>query len=156
MAKISRRNFSKLYYNISDTPDMPYFWLCVIKQLKYSENQLKTAEKCEKSPNSPKYRAHGFPNRFIRSPVLINPIVEKRISMLSPIGKKLVWPYQALGGHLGFWPPGPPGSTFFRGNIIYFQEYTSKKSSTSKKFSLGGGALIPFLHAGLIELYSLK
>ena len=74
----------------------------MIKQLKYNENQLKTAEKCEKSPNSPKSRAHGFPNRFIRSPVLINPIVEKRISMLSPIEKKLVWPYQALGGHLGF------------------------------------------------------
>ena len=81
---------------------MLHFLFHAIKLLKYSENQLKTAEKCEKSPNSLKYRAHGFPISFIGSPVLINPMVEKRILMLPPIGKKLVWPYQALGGHLGF------------------------------------------------------
>ena len=100
---------------------------------------MKNRRKSEISPNSPKYRARGFQNSFVALPVPINPMLGKGILMLSPIGKKLVWPYQALGGHLGFWPPGPPGSTFFRGNIIYFQEYTSKKSSTSKKFSLGGG-----------------
>ena len=43
-----------------------------------------------------------------------------------------------LGCHLGFWALRPPRNNFFRGNLIYFQEYTSKKSSMPKKFSPGG------------------
>ena len=59
------------------------------KQFKYSENWLKTAEKCENPPNSPKYRGHGFQNSFSALPVPKNPMLEKRILNLSPIGKKL-------------------------------------------------------------------
>ena len=43
-------------------------------------------------------------NSFNALPVPQNPILEKRILNLSPIGKKLAGPYRVLGRHLGFWP----------------------------------------------------
>ena len=68
------------------------------KQLKYSEKDLKTAEKCENPPNLSKYRGHGFQNSFIALPVSKNPMLEKRILNR----KKVSVTIQALGGHLGF------------------------------------------------------
>ena len=69
-----------------------------------------------------KYRAHNFENGFSAFPVPQNPMLEKRILDLSPIGKKLGGPYRAPGGHLGFGPKmrvngvgkfGPAGFVFF-------------------------------------------
>ena len=94
----------------------------MLKQLKYGKNWSKTAEISEISPNSPKYRAHGFKNSFNALPVAQNPMLEKRILDLSPIGKKLGGPYLVLGRHLGFGPKmrvngvgkfGPAGFVFF-------------------------------------------
>ena len=51
---------------------------------------VKNRRKSEKSPHSPKYRARGFLNSFVALPIAINPMLAKRILMLSPIGKKLV------------------------------------------------------------------
>ena len=42
-------------------------------------------------------------NSFNALPVPQNPMLEKRILKLSPIGKKLGEPYRAPGGHIGFW-----------------------------------------------------
>ena len=42
-------------------------------------------------------------------------MIEKRIFKLSPIGKKLVWPYHVLGGHLGFWATGPKVPRYLMG-----------------------------------------
>ena len=85
----------------------------MLKQLKYRKHWSKTAEISEISPNSPKYRAHGFQNIFSALPVAQNPMLEKRILDLSPIGKKLGGPYLVLGRHLGFWALDPPMDSFF-------------------------------------------
>ena len=51
-----------------------------------------------------RYHSRNIVNGLGVSPVPQNPMLEKRILTLSPIGKKLAVPYLALGGHLGFWP----------------------------------------------------
>ena len=43
---------------------------------------------------------------FFELPGYDNPMLGKRIFELSPIGKKLVWPYHGYGGHVGFSGPG--------------------------------------------------
>ena len=63
---------------------------------------LKTAENAKNRRIQPKYRAHGFENGFIALPVPENPMLEKRILKLSPIGKKLGGPPTSFGRHLGF------------------------------------------------------
>ena len=70
---------------------------------KYLEKCLKTAKNCKKRRIQPKYRAYHFEYSFIALPVPENPMIEKRILDLSPIGKKLGVPYHMLVGHLGFW-----------------------------------------------------
>ena len=85
---------------------------------------LKTAENTKNRRIQPKYRAHSFKNSFIALPVPENPMLEKRILKLSPIGKKLGLPYRVLGGHLGFWALDPPMDTFFRVNMFNSQEYS--------------------------------
>ena len=66
---------------------------------------IKTAENRKIRRIRLKYRAHNFKNGFSAFLVPQNPMVEKRILTLCPIGKKLAVPYLVLGGHLGFWPP---------------------------------------------------
>ena len=68
---------------------------------------LKTAENGLISPNSAKYRAHKVVNSSNALPVPQNPMLEKRILNLSPIGKKLGVPYRVFGRHLGFWALDP-------------------------------------------------
>ena len=63
---------------------------------------LKTAENTKNRRIQPKYRAHSFKNSFIALPVPENPMLEKRILKLSPIGKKLGGPPKSYGRHLGF------------------------------------------------------
>ena len=50
-----------------------------------------------------RYHSHNIVNGLSALPVPQNPMLEKRILTLSPIGKKLAGPYQLLGSHLGFW-----------------------------------------------------
>ena len=68
----------------------------------YQEKCLKTAENEKNRWIQTKYRAHGFENGFIALPVPENPMLEKRILKLSPIGKKLGGPPTSFGRHLGF------------------------------------------------------
>ena len=88
---------------------------------------LKTRRKSQIHRIQLKYRAHNFENGFSAFPVPQNPMLEKRILDLSPIGKKLGGPYLVLGRHLGFWALDPPMDSFFSRvqfflATIYFQE----------------------------------
>ena len=67
---------------------------------------VKPAKNGQNRRIQPKYRAHHFENSFIAMPVPKNPMLEKRILDLSPIGKKLGGPPESYGRHLGFWAPG--------------------------------------------------
>ena len=81
----------------------------VRKQILYKT--LKNRRKYEKRRIRPKYRAHHFGNSFIALPVHENPMVEKIILNLSPIGKKLGGPPETYGRHLGFWALDPTMDT---------------------------------------------
>ena len=74
----------------------------MISRSKYGLKCLKNAENAKNRRIQPKYRAHGFENGFIALPVPENPMLEKRILKLSPIGKKLGGPPTSFGRHLGF------------------------------------------------------
>ena len=74
----------------------------MISRSKYGLKCLKTAENAKNRRIQPKYRAHDFENSFIALPVPENPMLEKRILKLSPIGNKLCGPPTSFGRHLGF------------------------------------------------------
>ena len=74
----------------------------MISRSKYGLKCLKNAENAKNRRIQPKYRAHDFENSFIALPVPENPMLEKRILKLSPIGKKLGGPPTSFGRHLGF------------------------------------------------------
>ena len=57
-----------------------------------------------KGPQGPIGTPQDDKNYFFKLPGYENPRLGKRIFELSPIGKKLVWPYHAYGGHIGFSP----------------------------------------------------
>ena len=99
---------------------------------------IKNRRKYEKPPNSTKYRAHSFKNSFIALPVPENPMLEKRILNLSPIGKKLGGPPETYRRHLGF--------SAARFNIDL---YIITKLKIHINLGPGGGADIVIVHPGL-------
>ena len=59
-----------------------------------------------KGPQGPIGTPQDDKNCFFELPGYGNPMLGKRIFELSPIEKKLVWPYHGYGGHVGFSGPG--------------------------------------------------
>ena len=85
-----------------------------------------------------KYRAHNILNGFSGFPVSKNPMLEKRIFNLSPIGKKLAGPYRVLGGHLGFWPPRAGVTTKFVRTKFFLFPKVSLRICNRSRWAVGG------------------
>ena len=85
-----------------------------------------------------KYRAHNILNGFSGFPVSKNPMLEKRIFNLSPIGKKLAGPYRVLGGHLGFWLPRAGVTTKFVRTKFFLFPKVSLRICNRSSWAVGG------------------
>ena len=72
---------------------------------------------------------------------------EKIIFDLSPIEKKLVWPYQALHCHFGFWLKRGSTAQKFCWRTIFFNQYHVLDHLKQKMAAMGGGAGKP--HCGV-------
>ena len=94
-----------------------------------------------KGPQDPIETPCYHENNFFQLPGYENPILRIGIFELSPIVKKLVWPYQALGGYIGFlaiWGSSPRKNWWWLGlNRSIYRSGQFKKN----KIDVEGGIM---------------